>query len=44
MIKYELSCSSCGYTYPVYVADPSSAPVCKVCKVRLDASPVEVEY
>lgn len=42
MIKFELRCASCGRTFPVYVSDPSKAPVC--CGQKMDALPVEVEY
>lgn len=43
MIKYELRCSSCGRGYPILVTDPSKAPVCKWCNIKMDAFPVEEE-
>ena len=41
MITYEVRCATCGRVYPVYISDPSKAPMC--CGHKMDAMAVEVE-
>lgn len=43
MVKYEIRCSNCGHVLPVLFTDPSQAPNCPTCKIKMDALALETE-